>query len=318
MSQQRKFRYSLVIPHYNDFSRLERLLLSLPNEREDLEIIVVDDCSADKNALVKSASRWSNVKFLSTKENKGAGVARNIGIDYARGKYLIFADSDDTFLPDAFNHFDQHVSEAFDLVYFLCRSIQESNDARSIRCDVYNELCQNYLAIQTNENLQRLKLNHVVPYAKVYLRDYLLNIGTRHDPTRVGNDVAFNVLSAIRARNIRVCPIPVYCIFRRKGSLTTKLGSDVFLERLGVTTRLATELKKLGIRDVPSATGWLLTSIRYGPKIIFKTWCICLTSDMKIYFLRVLQLKRWLAFLNKAIRSHLEIRSVGRTDGRDD
>jgi GT2 family glycosyltransferase len=66
--------YSLIVPHYDDTDRLERLLRSVPLERDDIEVIVVDDCTPDQQGLDLVRQRWPRVRWLSTPENAGAGV----------------------------------------------------------------------------------------------------------------------------------------------------------------------------------------------------------------------------------------------------
>lgn len=97
----------------------------MPLERDDLEVIVVDDCSPDQSALDTIRERWPRVRWLSTPENSAAGVARNVGIEAAQGRWLLFADSDDKFLPNAFDTFDRVLLDEDELVYFLAESLQK-------------------------------------------------------------------------------------------------------------------------------------------------------------------------------------------------
>ena len=90
--------YSIIIPHKNIPKLLQRCLNSIP-QRDDLEIIVVDD-NSDPSIVdfgqFPGAGR-SDVSFFFDKSGKGAGRARNIGLQHAQGKWLLFADADDFF-----------------------------------------------------------------------------------------------------------------------------------------------------------------------------------------------------------------------------
>lgn len=87
-------KYSIIIPHFNDFKSLERLLNSIPS-RDDIEIIVIDDKSTDEYDLDSIKSKCI---FLNNETPiKSAGTCRNIGLKIAKGKWLLFADSDDVF-----------------------------------------------------------------------------------------------------------------------------------------------------------------------------------------------------------------------------
>lgn len=89
---------SIITPTYNSEKFIEDTIKSvLEQNYTNWEMIIVDDCSKDKTVefvenLVKGNK---NFKLISLKENVGAGVARNIAIKKAVGKYIAFLDSDD-------------------------------------------------------------------------------------------------------------------------------------------------------------------------------------------------------------------------------
>lgn len=93
-------KVSFIIPAYNASGTIIRCLDSiygLPVEESDFEVIVIDDCSADNTVeLVKEyANRHSNLVLLCQPENHRQGAARNRGVAIAKGKYIVFVDSDD-------------------------------------------------------------------------------------------------------------------------------------------------------------------------------------------------------------------------------
>ena len=182
--------YSVIVPHYNDPARLARLLCSVPVARDDIEVIVVDDCSPDQPALDAVRARWPRARWLSTPENGGAGLARNVGLDAACGHWLVFSDSDDEFLPGAFETFDRVLRVDDALVYFLAEAVQEVDGSPSVRSERMNELVTDYATAGDAASLQRLQLQHVVPWAKVYARAFIEGIQVRFDPIRRSNDMA--------------------------------------------------------------------------------------------------------------------------------
>lgn len=95
MSTQPKI--SFIIPVYNTEKYLRKCLDSIINQTfKDIEIICINDESPDNSLAVleEYAQKDSRVVVLSQK-NSGQGVARNLGLSKARGKYIIFVDSDD-------------------------------------------------------------------------------------------------------------------------------------------------------------------------------------------------------------------------------
>ncbi len=88
-------KVSVVIPTYNRLPMLKEAVDSvLAQSFEDMELIVVDDGSADGTA--EEMKRYGGrVKLIQHSQNKGVSAARNRGILHARGKYIAFLDSDD-------------------------------------------------------------------------------------------------------------------------------------------------------------------------------------------------------------------------------
>jgi glycosyltransferase involved in cell wall biosynthesis len=93
---------SVVIPIYNAARYLEDCLASVLNQSGvDLEVVCVDDCSADGSAAIvdKFVQADPRVRVIRNPAKVGSAVSRNIGIGAALGDYVQFTDSDDM-LPD--------------------------------------------------------------------------------------------------------------------------------------------------------------------------------------------------------------------------
>lgn len=95
-------KVSIIIPTYNQEELIVRALDSIP-DRDDIEVIVIDDCSTDKTLeVVKKYNKIKNLKIFHNDKNLGSGLSRNVGFDNAEGKWLYALDSDDYFLTDKF------------------------------------------------------------------------------------------------------------------------------------------------------------------------------------------------------------------------
>ena len=111
-----KIKVSVVIPVYNQEELIVKAINSIP-EREDIEIIVVDDKSTDNTLKVlKSLDR--KIKIISNKENKGVGYTFNQGINAAKGNYLVRMDSDDYMYPYTFNYIVDNELDGTDMIYY--------------------------------------------------------------------------------------------------------------------------------------------------------------------------------------------------------
>lgn len=92
---------SVIVPVYNVEKYLDRCVESLVTQSyPNLEIILVDDGSKDRSsAMCDSWSCRDHRVTVIHKENAGAGMARNTGLNHASGRYVLFVDSDDYIHP---------------------------------------------------------------------------------------------------------------------------------------------------------------------------------------------------------------------------
>lgn len=129
---------SVIIPVYNRPQRVVKALNSIP-KRDDIEIIVIDDCSTD-NTLEALNSYNNNVRpitILQNEVNSGPGISRNKGLDIAKGEYIAFLDSDDWFLTSNLNNALIKLDFKYDIIWFENNrysngSIWSSNTKRTV------------------------------------------------------------------------------------------------------------------------------------------------------------------------------------------
>ena len=92
--------FTVIIPTYNRENFLKRTIDSILSQTfKDFELIIVDDGSTDHTkALIDRYEDDRIVYFY--KENGGQNSATNLGIQNAKGEYIAFCDSDDTWMPE--------------------------------------------------------------------------------------------------------------------------------------------------------------------------------------------------------------------------
>lgn len=95
---------SIVVPVYNAVPYLKDTFRSIQQQTyENWELLLVDDASTDNSVelIMQEISTWeastgkNNIRLYCQKENQGPATARNIGIHYAKGRYLVYQDADD-------------------------------------------------------------------------------------------------------------------------------------------------------------------------------------------------------------------------------
>ncbi|MDE7068233.1 MAG: glycosyltransferase, partial [Schaedlerella arabinosiphila] len=94
-------KVSVIIPMYNSEKYIRLCLCSVLGQTfRDMEILVVDDGSADRGPEICEEMRLADDRIrICRKENGGVSSARNLGIERAGGEYLFFLDSDDAVHP---------------------------------------------------------------------------------------------------------------------------------------------------------------------------------------------------------------------------
>ncbi|MFA5528540.1 MAG: glycosyltransferase family 2 protein [Peptostreptococcales bacterium] len=98
---------SVITPSYNSSLFIEKTINSvLAQSYEKWEMIIVDDCSSDNSidVIEKYVTNDSRIKLILLDKNSGAAVARNTAIQYAKGRFIAFLDSDDSWHKDKLTH----------------------------------------------------------------------------------------------------------------------------------------------------------------------------------------------------------------------
>ena len=151
---------SVIIPVYNLEEQISRCLESvMKNESNRYEVIVIDDGSTDRSGEIcdEYACMYPCIKVIH-KANAGLSSARNIGIDHAKGKYLMFLDGDDFIEDGCIDDFielinngesDVIVGRAWNVDY--TGNIKEKNPTR-LKSGQYNSLkyIENYIGKEKN------------------------------------------------------------------------------------------------------------------------------------------------------------------------
>jgi len=121
---------SIIVPVYNAEKFLSQTLDSIINQTfENWECIIVDDGSIDSSASIANSFCEGDNRFkYYYQENSGPSVARNKGIDLARGEYLQFLDADDVIAPDRLDIMISAYEENEQLIYYSNLRLGEENN----------------------------------------------------------------------------------------------------------------------------------------------------------------------------------------------
>lgn len=235
--------YSIIIPHKNIPQLLQRCLDSIPR-RDDVQIIVVDDNSdpsiVDFDHFPGVGDKHVEVYF--TKEGKGAGYARNLGLKHAKGKWLLFADADDFFTAGLDSLMNKYTDSEYDIIFFNAESRYSDSlepAQRSIRVNHFI-LC---------ENIQKLKYQFYPPWCKIIKRELQYKNKIYFSETMAANDVVFSVKSGFFCKSCQIDHTIGYCVTHRNGSLEKNTASEIILDRIFISLEINKFYKEHSISE---------------------------------------------------------------------
>lgn len=212
--------FSIIIPHRDIPSLLQRCLASIP-VRDYLQVIVVDDNSCDDvlTALYDLQHRYPHVQFVYDKEARGPGRARNIGQSLARGKWLVFADADDFFEEGFWDKAPKLMeNQKADLIYFKVRGVWLDTLEPCQRGEDYNHMVDKYMhGVKYAE--EQLRLSHVTPWGKIIRHSMVKDNHITFEVIPVGEDTMYSTYVALNARTVAACDTVMYVAVARRGSL---------------------------------------------------------------------------------------------------
>jgi glycosyltransferase involved in cell wall biosynthesis len=263
--------YTIIIPHKNSPDLLQRCLDSIPR-REDIQIIIVDDNSSPDKVDFASFPGLNDpyVEIVFGKnENsrKGAGYARNLGLERAKGKWLLFADADDFFTENAFDCLFEHLDSPHDIIYFKVSSVYSDTMEPAYRGYYTNMYIDNFLnSLKDAEDF--LRYGQITPWGKLIRTAFVKKKGIYFDEVIAANDLMFSAFTGHHASSVNAVDFPIYCVTVSKGSLTNTFSSEILLSRYTVKLIRNQFLRKHGKGKCQSKDVffYLLTSLKYGVK----------------------------------------------------
>lgn len=212
------FTYSIIIPHKDIPDLLQRCLDSIP-QRTDIETIVVDDGSK----IVPDLKR-DYYTLIPLSQNGGAGHARNEGLRHAHGKWILFIDADDYFLPNAFDTLDKYVESEKEILLFYPNRFYSDNLEPANILYPKNHFMEYFMG---HFDERMLLLKQMVPHGKMIRRQFFLDHPDITFPESLAaEDLLWNAKVAVNVRSIGVIDAALYVFTIRRGSLTHQITHE--------------------------------------------------------------------------------------------
>ncbi|GGQ41298.1 bifunctional glycosyltransferase/CDP-glycerol:glycerophosphate glycerophosphotransferase [Couchioplanes azureus] len=248
---------TVIVITYNDAARVETAVRSvLDQSLRSHEVVVVDDHSTDGTPAVMArlvAQYPDRVRSLRLEENSGAaGRPRNVGIEQAAGRYVMFLDSDDTLDPHACRN----------LLAMAERSGADMVVGRCVRRDVLTGSEQAWMpwlvqrqVVHESLSDQPDLLYDVLSTNKLYRHDFLVRENLRFPEGRLYEDNLFSAHAYLTAKKIAVIPQRVYTwnVERKAAtlSITNRAGDQRNLvDRIAVAQEIDKLLAEYGTAEL--------------------------------------------------------------------
>ena len=209
--------FSVIVPCWGTEPYLHRCIDSILRQSyQDFELILVDDGSPDACGSIcdKYALADDRVKVFH-KKNAGVSMARNVGLDAAQGKYVLFVDSDDYLLPEALDTlWKTEQAHPADYLYFQHMEPDETGKA-----SVQQEQNADCVLLSTEEERLRFLRNLIVVrqyswavWSGCFDRDVIEQNKLRFisECNNFGEDLAFTFTFICYSNRIQYLNVPLY------------------------------------------------------------------------------------------------------------
>ncbi len=212
-------KFSVLIPVYNVEAYLCRCLDSLKNQSyRDWECILIDDGSSDGSGIICDEYAHKDNRFrVIHKENGGVSSARNVGLDLAKGEWVIFVDADDWVSEDFFD-VDDTSADIIERPYFV---VDEKGKVLSQYCPSSRRTINNreemfFFFVRERTNAL---------WNKVFRLDLIRDV--RFDESvSIGEDFLFYLETIKRVKSYEFSLKGAYFYMQRQGSAMSNIEAD--------------------------------------------------------------------------------------------
>lgn len=222
---------SVIIPCYNVEKMVGRCLCSLEKQTvgfDNLEIILVDDCSTDGtlDILKEWERKYSeNIIIVECPENGRQGRARNIGIEYANAEWIGFVDSDDWVEPDYFERMYSAAGQT-DCDLVCCGNIRDNSGKLTFFSKEERKEAVPYLIKMDSDELRRAEIRHPrIEYSgwgKIIRKSFLISNNLFFPENLTYEDAAWGSLLILYFKSAIILPDRLYHYYVNDGSTVLK------------------------------------------------------------------------------------------------
>ncbi|MCW6077027.1 glycosyltransferase [Clostridium sporogenes] len=295
--RKKKFKISVIIVTYNRKKYLARSLESILSQSfSNFELILVNNGSTDGTGeLCKQYSeKDSRIKVISIKENHGASMGKNIGVDAASSEYITIVDDDDYCENGMIEHL-VNLADEYNADISMCGSYNNFGN-RLEPYFIFNDLLVLDKVKGLNELLKREKYN-VAPPTKLFRKS--LFEGIRFPEGVLVDDIHVIYKVFAKADIIVVKGTPLYHFRKHEGNMTNFIQSN----------NLTPELLKEYLTMYKERTKYICGQIpQIKERAIYSEWSYMISMCDKIKKYNCINCKEQYMYMkNQLMNSYKEI-----------
>ena len=224
---------TIIIPHFNTSDLLQILLASIPQDKGIQTIVIDDQSELSHLKVIESLKSKYNFELYYNDLIKSAGTCRNIGIKNAKGKWLLFADSDDFFVKGFYNKVSRYFDSKIDIVFFSPTSKYLDTSKIADTHLSFQKIIEKYLQDKSKKNEFFLRYNFISPWSKLIKKEFLYTHKIKFDEGSIGaEDVMLSTEMGYFMEKFDASLDVIYCRNVRHGSITRILSEKQFDIRL--------------------------------------------------------------------------------------
>lgn len=249
-------KISVIIPVYNTEKYLEQCLESVLNQTlQDIEIICVDDGSTDNSLeILKTFAQKDKRIIILTQQNQGQSVARNKGIEIAKGEYIGFVDSDDWISSEMLEKMYANAEEFESDITMCSFTIFNEKTAETNTSDSYMSLDlfpntfenRNFSFKETYDFIFRICVS---PCNKIYKRDFIIKNNILFPEGLFFEDNVFFYKAFMQSERNSLIKKPFYTYRVGTGTSTVTSVDSRKLDFFKVFSQIEIFLKEMGYYD---------------------------------------------------------------------
>lgn len=262
-------KFSFIIPHKNlPSALLRRCLDSIPHWENDVEIIIIDD-NSDPNIV--DFSKFPGLgepctEVFFTKEGKGPGFARNIGLQKAKGEWILFADADDFFMKDNLEKLlRKYPFEDYEAIGWKMHVKEISGEEYIDTCDCLFPVGDELTRVTDKNFFYQAK----GPCQKMLRRDFIVNNNFRFDEFIGSEDMMFALRTATNLSRFALFSSEIYYYEKRANSLETGFAKKLQCTKMKASIRATRYLKSIGKMEYRDPATFLLWRLKHTSYWLF-------------------------------------------------